>query len=111
MESQSLKSKVPEVSGDACSLWMCLREGEEEYRRTWLEIEASRKMEDFKDGKIEEMVVITEEWLGWLLECLQQLNGGRKVVWWLLKGFMAAGILAAAKSKSCCAASAAKGKA
>ncbi|KAI5337570.1 hypothetical protein L3X38_016841 [Prunus dulcis] len=44
------------------------------------------KMEDFNDRKIEEMVVIAEEWLGWPLECLQQLNGGRKVVWWLLKG-------------------------
>ncbi|KAI5338794.1 hypothetical protein L3X38_018066 [Prunus dulcis] len=44
------------------------------------------KMEDFKYGKIEEMVVIAAEWLGWPLECLQQLNEGRKVVWWLLNG-------------------------
>ncbi|KAI5335351.1 hypothetical protein L3X38_025484 [Prunus dulcis] len=29
------------------------------------------KMEDFKAKKVEEMVMIDEEWLGWLLECLQ----------------------------------------
>ena len=41
---------------------------------------------DFKGEKVEDMAVMAEEWLGWPLECLQQLNGGRKVVWWLLKG-------------------------
>ncbi|KAI5323342.1 hypothetical protein L3X38_032414 [Prunus dulcis] len=44
------------------------------------------KMMDFKGEKVEDMAVMAEEWLGWPLECLQQLNGGRKVVWWLLKG-------------------------
>ncbi|KAI5334222.1 hypothetical protein L3X38_024355 [Prunus dulcis] len=43
-------------------------------------------MMDFKGEKVEDMAVMAEEWLGWPLECLQQLNGGRKVVWWLLKG-------------------------
>ncbi|CAL2265049.1 unnamed protein product [Prunus armeniaca] len=49
-------------------------------------------MEDFKAKKVEEMVVIVKEWLGWLLECLQQPNGGRKVQLkkcefsWLLRG-------------------------
>ncbi|CAL8168275.1 unnamed protein product [Prunus armeniaca] len=37
-----------------------------------------RKMKDFKDEKVEEMVVIAKEWLGWMLECLQRLKGGRK---------------------------------
>ncbi|KAI5349183.1 hypothetical protein L3X38_002070 [Prunus dulcis] len=58
------------------------------FQRAWLRkfMSSRGKMEDFKDGKIEEIVVIAEEWLGWPLECLQQLNGGGKVVWWLLKG-------------------------
>ncbi|KAI5335352.1 hypothetical protein L3X38_025485 [Prunus dulcis] len=42
------------------------------------------KMTAFKGEKVEDMAVMAEEWLGWPLECLQWLNGGRKVVWWLL---------------------------
>ncbi|KAI5352092.1 hypothetical protein L3X38_004983 [Prunus dulcis] len=41
---------------------------------------------EIKGDKVEDMVVMAEEWLRWPLGCLQQLNGGRKVVWWLLKG-------------------------
>ena len=38
------------------------------------------KMMDFKGEKVEDMVVMVEEWLGWPLECLQQPNGERNVV-------------------------------
>ncbi|PQP92906.1 hypothetical protein Pyn_33682 [Prunus yedoensis var. nudiflora] len=38
------------------------------------------KMGDFKGEKEGNMVVMVEEWLGWPLECLQQLKGGNKVV-------------------------------
>ncbi|KAI5338817.1 hypothetical protein L3X38_018089 [Prunus dulcis] len=55
------------------------------FERAWLRKEKLKTLKGMGE-KVEDIVVMAEEWLGWPLECLQQLNGGRKVVWWLLKG-------------------------